>query len=142
VPEGFHDGSRSLKDRFDTRIPLLADYPEAQFVVRIRTRAVHPNGPRYVHRHELVRRLRFVPREDCLTPVPEWKRADWAFDALPEHDPARVRVTGTCLGTDGGSRYGCVASPTMTHPRPPRGPVRHRGPHQPGLPRELSGGLL
>ena len=26
---------------------------------------------------------------DCLTPVPEWKRSDWAVDALPEHDPAR-----------------------------------------------------
>jgi len=30
-----------------------------------------------------------VPRSDCLTPVPEWKRSDWAIDALPEHDPAR-----------------------------------------------------
>ena len=69
--------------------PLLPDYPEAQFVVRVRPRAVYPNCPRYIHRYELVRRSRFVPREDCLTPVPEWKRSDWAFDALPEHDPAR-----------------------------------------------------
>ena len=69
--------------------PLLADYPEAQFVVRVRTRAVYPNCPRYIHRYELVRRSRFVPRTDCLTPVPEWKRSDWARDALPEHDPAR-----------------------------------------------------
>jgi hypothetical protein len=30
-----------------------------------------------------------VPRSDCLTPVPEWKRSDWAVDALPAHDPAR-----------------------------------------------------
>jgi len=69
--------------------PLLADCPEAQFVVRVRARAVYPNCPRYIHRYELVRRSRFVPREECLTPVPEWKRSDWAFDALPEHDPAR-----------------------------------------------------
>jgi len=69
--------------------PLLADFPEAQFVVRVRTRAVYPNCPRYIHRYELVRRCRFVPRTDCLTPVPEWKRSDWARDALPEHDPAR-----------------------------------------------------
>ncbi len=27
--------------------------------------------------------------DDCLTPVPEWKRSDWAVDALPEEDPAR-----------------------------------------------------
>ena len=69
--------------------PLLGDFPEAQLVVRVRTRAVYPNCPRYIHRYELVRRSRFVPRTDCLTPVPEWKRSDWARDALPQHDPAR-----------------------------------------------------
>ncbi len=69
--------------------PLRGDYPEAQFVVRVRPRAVYPNCPRYIHRYELVRRSRFVPRGDCLTPVPEWKRSDWAADVLPEHDPAR-----------------------------------------------------
>jgi hypothetical protein len=69
--------------------PLRAGWPEAQLVVRVRTRAVYPNCPRYVHRYQLVSRSRFVPREDCLTPVPEWKRADWAADALPAADPAR-----------------------------------------------------
>ena len=69
--------------------PLLPEWPEAQFVVRVRPRAVYPNCPRYIHRYELVRRSRFVPRDDCLTPVPEWKRSDWAYDALPADDPAR-----------------------------------------------------
>ena len=69
--------------------PMRAGYPEAQFLVRVRARKVYPNCPRYIHRYELVRRSRFVPREDCLTPVPEWKRSDWALDALPEGDPAR-----------------------------------------------------
>ncbi len=69
--------------------PLLPAWPEAQFIVRVRARAVYPNCPRYIHRYELVRRSRFVPRDDCPTPVPEWKRSDWAFDALPAHDPAR-----------------------------------------------------
>ena len=69
--------------------PLRATWPEAQLVVRVRARAVYPNCPRYVHRYELVRRSRFVPRDDCLTPVPEWKRSDWAYDALPAADPAR-----------------------------------------------------
>ncbi|MGB9376235.1 MAG: pyridoxamine 5'-phosphate oxidase family protein [Mycobacteriales bacterium] len=69
--------------------PLSADYPEAQFVVRVRARAVYPNCPRYIHRYTLVRRSRFVPRTDCVTPVPEWKRSDWAIDALPAQDPAR-----------------------------------------------------
>jgi uncharacterized protein len=69
--------------------PIRGRYPEAQFVVRVRARAVFPNCPRYIHRYELVRRSRFVPSRDCLTPVPEWKRSDWAVDALPEGDPAR-----------------------------------------------------
>ena len=73
----------------DLEDPLRAGYPEAQFIVRVRARAVFPNCPRYIHRYALVRRSRFVPRSDCPTPVPEWKRSDWAFDALPEHDPAR-----------------------------------------------------
>ena len=69
--------------------PLRDDYLEAQFVVRVRARAVYPNCPRYIHRYKLERRSRFVPRSDCPTPVPEWKRSEWAADALPEHDPAR-----------------------------------------------------
>jgi predicted pyridoxine 5'-phosphate oxidase superfamily flavin-nucleotide-binding protein len=69
--------------------PLRVDFPEAQFVVRVTARAVFPNCPRYIHRYTLVRRSRFVPHPECLTPVPEWKRSDWALDALPEHDPAR-----------------------------------------------------
>ena len=69
--------------------PLTAEYPEAQFVVRVRARAVYPNCPRYIHRYQLVRRSRFVPHAGTLTPVPEWKRSDWAIDALPASDPAR-----------------------------------------------------
>lgn len=79
------DGTASID--FDDA--LLGDYPEAQFVVRVRARAVYPNCPRYIHRYELVRRSRFVPRGDCLTPVPEWKRSDWALGSLPAQDPAR-----------------------------------------------------
>jgi uncharacterized protein len=75
--------------RIDPDDPLLEEYPEAQLVVRVTARAVYPNCPRYIHRYELVRRSRFVPRSDCLTPVPEWKRSDWARDSLPERDPAR-----------------------------------------------------
>ena len=69
--------------------PLLASWPEAKQVVRVRVREVFPNCPRYIHHYELVERSRFVPRPERETPVPEWKRADWATDVLPEDDPAR-----------------------------------------------------
>lgn len=73
----------------DLEDPLLADYPEAQFIVRVRAREVFPNCPRYIHKYKLVSRSRFVPKQACETPVPGWKRSDWAFDALPANDPAR-----------------------------------------------------
>jgi len=82
----------------DPADPLLGDYVEAQFVVRVRTRAVYPNCPRYIHRYTLVQRSSFVPRTDNLTPVPEWKRSDWAADALPKHDPAREPGERDVLG--------------------------------------------
>jgi predicted pyridoxine 5'-phosphate oxidase superfamily flavin-nucleotide-binding protein len=72
----------------DERDPLLAEYPEAQFVVRVRATEVFPNCPRYIHEYRLVQRSRFVPKTECETPVPQWKRSDWARDVLPEGDPA------------------------------------------------------
>jgi predicted pyridoxine 5'-phosphate oxidase superfamily flavin-nucleotide-binding protein len=68
--------------------PLLAAYPEAQMVVRVQATEVFPNCPRYIHEYRLVSRSRFVPRADCETPVPQWKRSDWASDVLPSGDPA------------------------------------------------------
>jgi predicted pyridoxine 5'-phosphate oxidase superfamily flavin-nucleotide-binding protein len=69
--------------------PLVAEFPEAQFVVRVRAERVYPNCPRYIHRYRLVERSRFVPRTECETPVPKWKTEQWSADALPEQDPAR-----------------------------------------------------
>jgi predicted pyridoxine 5'-phosphate oxidase superfamily flavin-nucleotide-binding protein len=68
--------------------PLLADHPEAQMVVRVRATEVFPNCPRYIHEYRLVSRSRFVPKAGCETPVPQWKRSDWAHDVLPSGDPA------------------------------------------------------
>jgi predicted pyridoxine 5'-phosphate oxidase superfamily flavin-nucleotide-binding protein len=68
---------------------LSSAYPEAQFIVRVEVREVFPNCPRYIHRYQRVQESPFVPREDCETPVPSWKRSDWARDVLPGDDPAR-----------------------------------------------------
>jgi predicted pyridoxine 5'-phosphate oxidase superfamily flavin-nucleotide-binding protein len=67
---------------------LLAAYPEAQFLWVVHAREVFPNCPRYIHHYALVERSRFVPRAECETPVPEWKRREWARDVLPAADPA------------------------------------------------------
>lgn len=73
----------------DENDPLAEEYPEAQFVVRVRAQRVYPNCPRYVHRMQLVQRSRFVPDERCETPVPAWKQREWSRDVLPAADPAR-----------------------------------------------------
>jgi hypothetical protein len=70
---------------------LIDDYPEAQFVVRVRATQLFPNCPRYIHRMALIERSRFVPQADRNTPIPQWKRSDWACDVLPHDDPARTR---------------------------------------------------
>jgi uncharacterized protein len=72
----------------DERDPLGAAYPGAQLVVRVRATHVFPNCPRYIHRMQLVERSRFVPHADREPPAPDWKRAEWACDVLPESDPA------------------------------------------------------
>jgi uncharacterized protein len=73
----------------DENDPLHADYPEAQFVVRVRATEVFPNCPRYIHKYQLVKHSRFVPKASCSTPVPDWKLSAWARDVLPTNDPAR-----------------------------------------------------
>ena len=73
----------------DRNDPLMAEYPEAQFIVRVRAREVFPNCPRYIHQMKLVQHSRFVPKTDCQTPVPTWKKGDWVSDTLPANDPAR-----------------------------------------------------
>lgn len=79
-------GSASI----DEADPLLASYPGAQLVVRVRTSQVFPNCPRYIHRMALVERSPYVPDPGTPAPVPDWKRAAWASDVLPAGDrPAR-----------------------------------------------------
>ena len=73
----------------DADDPLRESWPEARAVVRVRAREVFPNCPRYIHHYALVERSRFVPHAEEETPVPDWKRTDWASDVLPAGDPAR-----------------------------------------------------
>jgi uncharacterized protein len=77
----------------DERDPLRTAYPSAQLVVRVRATQVFPNCPRYIHRMELVERSRFLPRADREPPVPDWKRAEWARDVLPEGEPAANKAS-------------------------------------------------
>ncbi|HMB95694.1 MAG TPA: pyridoxamine 5'-phosphate oxidase family protein [Tepidisphaeraceae bacterium] len=70
--------------------PLMGDFPEAQFIVRIHTREVFGNCPRYIHKYQLVERCGFVPHADRVTPIPDWKKQPDFQKVLAKNDPARV----------------------------------------------------
>jgi len=65
---------------------LLAEYPEAQFIVRVRATEVYRNCPRYLHKYQLVERSKYVPRASRQTPIPEWKTREELQELLPARD--------------------------------------------------------
>ena len=87
----FEGGTRlrlSGTAQIDAGDPLIASYPGAQLVVRVRVREIFSNCRRYVHRYRLVERSRFVPNAKGEAPVPDWKRDPWFEGTLPANDRA------------------------------------------------------
>lgn len=73
------NGTASIVPARDAAPP----YAGAQFVVKVAVSQIFPNCGRYIHRMQLVEPSPFVPRGDAEPPVPGWKQAEWAVDALP-----------------------------------------------------------
>lgn len=67
----------------DPADPLLSEYPGAQMIVRVAVREAFPNCSRYIPQMEVVEPSAFLPKEGQASPVPEWKRSDWAREVLP-----------------------------------------------------------
>jgi uncharacterized protein len=74
----------------DSSASVDPPYIESQFVIKVAVRQIFPNCPRYIHKMQRVEPSKFVPRPAVRTPVPGWKRMDWATDVLPAGDPALV----------------------------------------------------
>lgn len=70
--------------------PLVGTWAGAIAVVRVAVTEVFPNCPRYIHRMQRVAESPYVPAVGVVAPIPDWKRAEWANDALPANDPARL----------------------------------------------------
>ena len=66
--------------------PLLAEYPDSVFIIRVTATRIFPNCPRYIHRMQLVEYSVYAPRAEYRPPVPAWKTFDIFRDSLPARD--------------------------------------------------------
>jgi predicted pyridoxine 5'-phosphate oxidase superfamily flavin-nucleotide-binding protein len=77
--------------------PLLADFLEAQMIVRVSVTEIFRNCPRYVHRYKKISASEYVPRAGTETPLAGWKRVDAVQPELAAKDQGRAeREGGTC----------------------------------------------
>jgi predicted pyridoxine 5'-phosphate oxidase superfamily flavin-nucleotide-binding protein len=79
--------------------PMMSKYKEADIIVRVTLSELWQNCPRYVHRYQKVTPSRYVPREECATPLAEWKRVAQIQDVLSDRDRERAAELGT-IGID------------------------------------------
>jgi predicted pyridoxine 5'-phosphate oxidase superfamily flavin-nucleotide-binding protein len=85
----FH-GKASIQDND----PLLADYQEADLIVRVVLSKMWINCPRYIPKFQKVESSRYVPKAGRETPLAGWKRIDAVQDVLPEKDLGRPEEAG------------------------------------------------
>ena len=55
--------------------PLLDEYHEAQFIVRVKLTEAYRNCPRYIHKQKFVELSEYVPHVGRETPQPDWKNS-------------------------------------------------------------------
>ena len=77
--------------RLSSDDPLMADYHEPQFIVRVAITEMWVNCPRYIHPMQRVAASKYVPRAGCETPVPDWKHLEVIQDVLPPGELERVK---------------------------------------------------
>lgn len=70
--------------------PLLAEYYEAQLIVRVTVQNMFINCPRYIHRMKKIEQSEYVPEPGHEAPVPEWKTLEVVQDVLPESDKQKI----------------------------------------------------
>ena len=74
--------------------PMMAEYKEAEFIVRVKLTDLWQNCPRYIHRYTKETASRYVPRAECDTPLAGWKQTDLVQDVISEQDARRAQELG------------------------------------------------
>ena len=77
--------------------PLLAEYNEAEMVVRVQVTEIWKNCPRYIHKYQRIESSKYVPREARESPMPDWKRLDILQDSLQPKDQGKAEKQGGTL---------------------------------------------
>ncbi len=66
--------------------PLLAEYIDAHYIIRITVRNLFLNCPRYIHRYKKLEQSEYIPKKGCIAPTPDWKKLDVVQDVLPKNN--------------------------------------------------------
>lgn len=82
---------------------LIADFYEAELIVRVNITEIFANCPRYIHKYKRIETSKYVPQTECKTPVAQWKRIDVLQDSLPKRDRTVADKSG---GTITPEEYG------------------------------------
>jgi predicted pyridoxine 5'-phosphate oxidase superfamily flavin-nucleotide-binding protein len=85
--------------------PLLQEFIGAELVIRVNIVDIFINCPRYIHRYQRLDSSKYVPKAECATPLPQWKRIDGLQDVLPERDKEIAAKLG---GTITPEEYGAM----------------------------------
>jgi predicted pyridoxine 5'-phosphate oxidase superfamily flavin-nucleotide-binding protein len=64
--------------------PLLDEYIDADYIIRITVRNLFLNCPRYIHHYKKVEPSEYLPKKGCVAPIPDWKKLDVVQDVLPK----------------------------------------------------------
>ncbi len=91
----FH-GNASVQDND----PLLSEFHEGEFVVRVALSKMWINCPRYIPKFKRVEASRYVPHEQSETPLAAWKRIDAVQDVLPAKDNGRPETAGGIISME------------------------------------------
>jgi uncharacterized protein len=92
----------------DRNDPMLAEFPGAELLVRVRITETFINCPRYIHKYNRVESSKYAPQAGhTAPPAPQWKRIDAIQDALPEGDKQLAKALG---GTITFEEYGALVT--------------------------------
>lgn len=68
--------------------PLMAEFPGAQLIIRVKADRIFPNCPRYIHRMAMEEYSVYAPKAEYDPPEPDWKYMPVFKDSLPKTGPA------------------------------------------------------